>query len=481
VPQTLSENYPYSGQLKEVPLKRAACLLALLCLGLPAEAQSEGATLQVNAPPGIKIFVDDAFKGDTTKAAKGLILKDLPPGAHVLRAVKERFSPEEKTVTLVSGQVYAWTIGVLVPKLKISEHGTAGQSKVVALVGEVEIQTVPTACVINVQALKIKGAKKTKSLWRVANVPIGTYSFSFTGAGKPVFSRDLAVEAGITLRVRIDLVAQTLVVTKEQALGSLSPPAPLPPGIRKGPGKGEFTSESDRSILVWVPPSTFRMGTTDERYSLPVHEVKITRGFFIAKREVTWGQFRRFCEATKRRPPAGLTSRPAPDDHPVFNVSWRDAHDYCRWAKLRLPTEAEWELAARGSDGRVFPWGSTHGTDPKRANLAEVAPDPDTHQPGRLDGQKETASAGGFPGGASPFGCLNMIGNVREWVADAFALYTSERQVNPTGPDVGPVDRKSQRVNRGGDWNDVAPFPAARRHWDLPTSRDTRLGFRVCR
>ncbi len=462
-------------------MKRAAYLLACLCFGVQSTAQASDATLQVNAPPGIKIFVDDEFKGDTTKAAKGLIIQDLSPGVHLLRAVKDRFSPEEKTVTLVAGQVYSWTIGVLVPKLKISERGNAGQTKVVALVGEVEILTVPTACTIDVKALKIKGAKKTKAVWRVENVPIGKYSFAFTGGGKPAFRHDLVVEAGMTLRVRVDLGASSLTIAKEVALGSLAPPTPLPTGIRKGPGKGEFTSESDQSILVWVPPGEFRMGSSDERYSLPVHEVKITRGFFLAKREVTWGQFRRFCKQTKRKPPAGLTSRPAPDDHPVFNVSWRDAYDYCRWAKLRLPTEAEWEFGARGVDGRTFPWGSTRGADPKRANLAEVAPNPDTHQPGRADGQAQTASVGAFAGGASPYGCLNMIGNVREWVADGFALYTPERQINPTGPPVAVVDRKSQRVNRGGDWNEAAPFPAARRHWDLPTSRDTRLGFRVCR
>ncbi|MCO5167643.1 MAG: bifunctional serine/threonine-protein kinase/formylglycine-generating enzyme family protein [Planctomycetes bacterium] len=212
------------------------------------------------------------------------------------------------------------------------------------------------------------------------------------------------------------------------------PPAPLPAGLRFGAGEGEFVHERDGSVLVWVPPGSFVMGADDDDvHERPAHRVRLTRGFFVGKYEVTLAQWRRFCEATGRPTPES-----ADDTHPYAEALWEDARDYCQWAGLRLPTEAEWEYAARGPDGLRFPWGDR--VVPGRMNAGEGSPD------GPLP-------VGSFPLGASPFGCLDMAGNVYEWVADwhteaGYPVRPGEERVDPTGPSTG-----SRRVLRGGAFN----------------------------
>ena len=123
------------------------------------------------------------------------------------------------------------------------------------------------------------------------------------------------------------------------------------------------------------------------------------------------------------------------DTHPV-NVSWNDAKAYAKWAGVTLPTEAQWEKAARGTDGRVYPWGNDW--DAAKCNNSVGA-----NHPGK------TSPVGSFPAGASPYGCLDMAGNVWQWCADWYGAdyYTTSPAKNPTGPATGTV-----RVLRGGSW-----------------------------
>lgn len=135
-------------------------------------------------------------------------------------------------------------------------------------------------------------------------------------------------------------------------------------------------------------------------------------------------------------------------DHPVFHVSWHDAAAYCAWAGGWLPTEAQWEKAARGTDGRTFPWGDDDVTAEK-ANFCDVncpAPWANTEL---NDGYATVSPVNSFPAGASPYGVLDMAGNINEWVADWLDenYYTNAPYANPTGPESGEF-----KVERGGSW-----------------------------
>jgi sulfatase modifying factor 1 len=193
--------------------------------------------------------------------------------------------------------------------------------------------------------------------------------------------------------------------------------------------------------LCHVPAGPFWMGSdTGWAAERPRHRV-VLADYWIDRHPVTNGQFAAFAQESGF---AGAEWRkafaPGKEDHPVVFVSWDDARAYAEWCGKRLPTEAEWEKAARGSDGRRYPWGDRW--DGTRCNVSGRGTTPvDTHSEG-----------------ASPFGCLDMAGNVQEWVFDWYdpAYYNASPESAPTGPETGV-----SRVLRGGSWYD-APDQRAR-------------------
>ena len=203
------------------------------------------------------------------------------------------------------------------------------------------------------------------------------------------------------------------------------------------------------------------MGSTLEADEQPEHTVTIA-GFWISQTETTNAQYARCVDAGDCAPPHNSDWRDlARANFPVTHVDWGQASIYAHWVGGHLPTEAQWEKAARGIDGRTFPWGS-EGADEQHLNF---------------NSSQGPVGVGSYPAGISPYGALDMAGNVEEWVADWYApdVYTQEPRDNPTGPDAGIF-----RVVRGGSFNSsLGGVRAAARDRALPDTNFDSVGFRV--
>ncbi|HEV7404334.1 MAG TPA: SUMF1/EgtB/PvdO family nonheme iron enzyme [Chthoniobacteraceae bacterium] len=237
-----------------------------------------------------------------------------------------------------------------------------------------------------------------------------------------------------------------------------------------------FTDEVG-SEMILVPSGVFLMGS-DSRDVAP-HEqpaVQTTIGcFYMARFPVTNQQYEKFDprHAIRRAPWAD-------DSHPVIYVSSKDAIAFCEWLskregrKYRLPTEAEWEYAARGTDNRVFPWGDRLDSG-QLANFADKRTNFPWSDATIDDGYAETAPVGKYPRGASPFGIEDLAGNVNEWCLDFFDFYRGQARVNPKGPANG-----TKRVYRGGSWRSRSTsLRASARAFNTTDYVANDLGFRV--
>jgi eukaryotic-like serine/threonine-protein kinase len=260
--------------------------------------------------------------------------------------------------------------------------------------------------------------------------------------------------------------------TQDMPLAPASDTEPTTPGRALLPWTAASRSPApqvDGMELVFVPAGDFLMGSDDgDAYALsdekPQHLVYLD-AYWIDKTEVTNAMFARFVDVTGHD--AGSNWRHVANgkpDHPVVRVNWFTANAYCEWAGRRLPTEAEWEKAARGTDGRWYPWGNER-PDRSRGNIHLRS--------------LGTTAVGSYPAGASPYGVLDMAGNVWEWVADWYGAdyYARSPRENPTGPESG-----LSRALRGVSWRDlVVTVRAAKRYRHVPNSLSYNLGLRCAR
>jgi len=251
----------------------------------------------------------------------------------------------------------------------------------------------------------------------------------------------------------------------------------------------EHVSPNDGMTLIYVPAGEFEMGGNDAYFNQasPVHTVYLD-AFWLDKIEVTNGMFALFAIQTGyvgelekqnitsfyvnakwvdlsgagwRNPFGPSSTLEGRADYPVIQVTWNDAAAYCEWAERRLPTEAEWEKAARGPDAYLYPWGNT----PPSSNLANY---------GNMIG--DLVRVGSYPGNISPYGALDIAGNVYEWVADYYdnTYYSHSPNSNPTGPASG-----KSRVMRGGSWQmEAHRLLTYEREASLPNAGNSNLGFR---
>ena len=236
--------------------------------------------------------------------------------------------------------------------------------------------------------------------------------------------------------------------------------------------------------MVYVPEGEFRMGRDDGLdYEKPEHTVYLD-AFWIDQTEVTNAQYKKCVDAGVCDPPENVGSETREsyygdaefDDYPVIWVSWNDAGSYCQWVGKRLPTEAEWEKAARGTDRRMYPWGDTF--DGSNLNICDKNCTLEWKDPNSDDGYADTAPVGNYPPGASPCGAYDMAGNVYEWVHDwlQWDYYSVSPDKNPLGPDSG-----TYRALRGGSWIDIqSTVHSTERRGLRPDGQDNVSGFRCC-
>jgi eukaryotic-like serine/threonine-protein kinase len=283
-----------------------------------------------------------------------------------------------------------------------------------------------------------------------------------------------AVSLSLATHTPLPPSTETLLPTKTSTI-TLAPTSTLPPTSTSTPTPTSMPTLTQTSTptltpitvvtrvpikdgmpQVYVPAGEFTMGSSKSidpqaaEGEIPLHSVYLDE-YWIDMTEVTNSQYA-LCVADggacSKPMDSGLIDNNQYLNYPVVLVSWQQAVDYCAWTGGRLPTEAEWEKAARGPDGRIYTWGNTF--DGTLLNYCDInCNNTDWKDSSFDDGYVELAPVGEYPGGASVYGALDMSGNAYEWVADWYAPYGKLPQSNPTGPASG-----EEHIIRGGSWGD---------------------------
>lgn len=311
----------------------------------------------------------------------------------------------------------------------------------------------------------------------LAPVVILAFALSLTACGPTVGEAvdDEETTEAIETKPDVEAVAPAVDTPTPVKLATPTPkplpptPTPMPPTPTPEAGAQAASEPAVTDIMVEIPAGPFSMGSNQaDPEDFPAHEVELL-AFEIDRFEVTNADFNTFVEATGYETFAeqkGFRTwhdewGEGEDNHPVVMVNWEDAQAYCEWLGKRLPTEAEWEKAARGEDERRYPWGNEW--DPNKANVKET-------------GLRSTVMVGSFGEGASPYGVDDMIGNVWEWTADWYQPY-------PGNTTDDQYYGEQFRVTRGGGWFDEEPQATTfnRNAADPQTTVNDDVGFRCAR
>jgi serine/threonine-protein kinase len=262
------------------------------------------------------------------------------------------------------------------------------------------------------------------------------------------------------------IAADTEVAGNNTQIAQKAKVSPIPNQPAKPP-------EKDGMEMVYVPAGDFKMGSLDtDRPSATIERPQrsvFLDAFWIDKTEVTNKMYEQCTAEGKCKPPESKASSHQANyygnsqfnNYPMINVAWEDARSYCTWAGRQLPSEAQWEKAARGTDARIYPWGNTPPSE-SLTNFSRLIDD--------------TSPVGSYPDGKSAYGAMDMAGNVWEWVADWYSdsYYTVSPGKNPTGPATGTL-----RILRGGSYYNLAfALRVAARLPYAPTLHSPLAGFR---
>ena len=247
----------------------------------------------------------------------------------------------------------------------------------------------------------------------------------------------------------------------------------FPPGMSMPAYYNETRIGAEPNEMVFVPGGKFIRGTNNRLPDEgPEHIAEVT-DFLIDKYEVTNLQYKKFIDATQRRSPKHFRNRTFPQgksDHPVTYVTWYDAKTYCEWANKRLPTDKEWEKAARSEDGRMFPWGNDF--------KMHAANTPQRWQELKQEG--DTSPVGAFPEGISPYGAYDMSGNVWEWTESWYFAYPGNTRESENYGEV-------YKTLKGGSWWDCSFYkcgisaPVFNRSFFYRSTKNKSFGFRCAK
>ena len=467
----------------------------ILVLGIVGMAlATEFGYIQVKCMSGVRVYLDDEIKGITTERDDGLILTDIKPGPHDLRLEKDGFEPLNTVIKVRAGDIFIYQVDEFVPIFRVFGEGEPERKVMEHLTGHLEIQTVPMDVVVEIFALGITAehyGSKTTNIWGVEDIPAGEYQMNVRFENRLV-EYELEIKPDETIRLFINVLTSSIYDMDEIAIDIDE--EKLAVGF-------DFTpEESDTLIIDWalVTGGEYIMGcgawTHDcDKDELPTRIVSLPE-FFISTLEITNEQFATFLneygtwylkeDITRSiqlvKPhkwgvqwaDSLWMAAPGYENHPVVNVSWYGAREFCQWASektgtpIRLPTEAEWEYAAR-SAGQPENWA---GMTLDEARVSDVAwniynSDARTHRVGsRLP---------------NALGIHDMSGNVAEWCLDWYdaKYYKSLEYDQPMGPTLG-----ESKVFRGGTYyQDPWHLRTAQRAGTAPDRQMSDIGFRVVR
>jgi formylglycine-generating enzyme required for sulfatase activity len=407
-------------------------LLTLLVLGLLslALAQDNTGVIQVKAPPGIHIFLDGDFKGVTSADLGGLILQDLSPGRHELRAVKKGFAAQNTQVALRPGQVYGWKVATFKPAIKVTQRGSKRESAVKALVGRIVIQSVPIECTVKAAALGLDLEKREDEL-DLERVPVGVHEFQFTGLGRTL-TRKVEVKANATVKVMVNFLKRSVTATVDEYADAFER-AKKVKGLsyldRKAFTCGKNSFEIARFkhaktglVFHLLRGGSYMYGHSPEmvrharehganghaHVSLPkAVRVKVPP-FLICATEFSRKAYKRVFGKEQ-----GSWTKVPPANWPLM-VEWVEASRICHETGLRLPSQHEWEYACRGGAVGAYCFGE------------------DEKQLGRFSvfGVRRHPEAVGtkLP---NAFGLRDVHGNAREWCKKESGKHPDYRVMAP--------------------------------------------------
>jgi formylglycine-generating enzyme required for sulfatase activity len=408
----------------------------------PAAAKS--ARILVETAPGAHVYLDDAFKGEAGPEGR-LVIEDAKPGAHKIRVSLDGKKTFESDVTVVAGK------------------DSSLKAPLADLTGKLLVRSLPGAAVSLDDVPR--GTTGSNGELAISDVAPGPHTVRVSASGKKDFQQTVTVAASAPVTVAAELV-------------DAEKPGPPAGTVR--------TNARDGLPYVWIPPGSFMMGcspgdTMCQEQEKPAHLAVITKGFWIGQTEVTVAAAQRFVSANGESMPPAPYFNPnwADRNMPMVGVNWNDGVAFCRWAGGRLPTEAEWEYAARaGITGPTYgpldeiAW-FVENSGRKRVDPSQI-PNEATYN--KLMEKNDNGTHDVAQKRPNAWGLYDMLGNASEWVADWYSptYYQSSPAQDPQGPPAGQF-----RVRRGAAWYGVAQFVRfSSRLGSPPDDRAIMYGFR---